>query len=44
MIQYRLAFATVGDNHGAETTAAKKNHPISKKTLKLATASIKRID
>jgi len=24
MIQYRLAFATVGDNRGAETTAAKK--------------------
>jgi hypothetical protein len=45
MIQYRLAFATVGDNRGAETTAAKKKviqYP--KKTLKLATASIKRID
>jgi hypothetical protein len=45
MIQYRLAFATVGDNRGAETTAAKKKSSnIQKKTLKLATASIKRID
>lgn len=37
MIQYRLAFATVGDNRGAETTAAKKKiHPISKKNPKIS--------